>query len=360
MRRVAVQNAQIGMILARGVYDGSGTLILDAGTVLDAIHLPVLPRLEVREVIVQDARVDDVLIVPLISEETEATAIRLLHRLIDSNRGILLEHMKLDISSVDRVVKEIIQNFYTVFMGEINIEGSLSMGNYDYVHPVKVAGLSMLIGQKAGFSRADLTSLGISALLHNIGYINVPQGLLTNLDPEAQSQSPDFRKHVDNGANILRYQKDLDPRIAEAVLHHHERWSGGGYNLGLKGDKISQFARIIAIASTYHSLISKRRNQEPYSPPEAAEYISAYSGELFDPKFVQVFISNVPFYPKGVSVKLNTGEIGIVTDSNVGYIGRTKVRICYSRNSLELPNPYDVDLSLAENQNLLISEILDY
>jgi HD-GYP domain-containing protein (c-di-GMP phosphodiesterase class II) len=360
MRRVAVENAQIGMILARAVYDGSGTLILDSGTVLDSIHLPVLPRLEVREVIVQDSRVDDVIIVPLISEETEAHAIRLLHRLIDSNRGVLPEHMKLDISSVDRMVKEIIQGFFTVFMGEINIEGSLSTGNYDYVHPIKVAGLAMYLGQKGGVSRSDLASLGISALLHNIGYIGVPQGVLTNLDPDAQSTSSDFRKHVEFGAKILRLQKDMDPRIPEAVLHHHERWNGSGYNLGLKGEKISVFARIIAIASAYHGLISKRRNQAPISPPEAAEYISAYSGELFDPKFVQVFIRNIPFYPKGVSVKLNSGEIGIVTDSNVGYIGRTKVRICYSRGNVELPTPRDVDLSLPENQNLVISEILDY
>lgn len=86
MRRIAVENAQLGMILARAIYDGSGTLILDSGTVLEAIHLPVLPRLEVKDIIVQDSRVDDVIIIPLISEETEAHAVRLLHQLLDSNR----------------------------------------------------------------------------------------------------------------------------------------------------------------------------------------------------------------------------------------------------------------------------------
>jgi HD-GYP domain-containing protein (c-di-GMP phosphodiesterase class II) len=360
MRRISVENAQLGMCLARAVYDGSGTLILETGTILDATHLPVLPRLEVREVIVQDSRVDDVIIVPLISEETEAHSVRLLHRLVDSNRGKLLEHVKLDIPAVDRVVKEIIQGFYSVFMGEINIEGCLSLGNFDYIHPVKVAGLSMLMGKEAGFNRADLTSLGISALLQDIGYINVPQNVLTNLDPETQEALPEFRQHVEIGNQILRRQRDMDPRIAEAVLHHEERWNGSGFNLKLRGEKISVFARIIAIASTYHSLISRRRNLQPVSPPEAAEYISAYSGELFDPKFVSVFIRSIPFYPKGVSVKLNTGEVGIVTDSNVGYIGRTKVRICYGRNNNEIPRPYDIDLTLPEYQKVTITGIVDY
>jgi HD-GYP domain-containing protein (c-di-GMP phosphodiesterase class II) len=360
MRRVAVENASMGMILARAIYDGSGTLILDAGTVLDAIHLPVLPRLEVKEIIIQDSRVDDVIIIPLISEETEAHAVRLLHQLMDANRGKLVEHIKLDIQSCDRVVKEIIHDFYSVFMGEINVEGCLSLGNYDYIHPVKVAGLSILIGKQAGLSKSDLVSLGMSALLQNIGYIQVPQGILTNLDPDEQSRSLEFQKHVELGTTILRAQKDLDPRLVQAVLHHHERWDGSGFPQKLKGEKISKFARIIGIAGTYHSLISKHRNQQAYTPPEAAEYISAYSGELFDPELVGVFLRNVPFYPKGISVKLNNGEIGVVTDSNIGYIGRTKVRICYGKDNVEVIKPYDLDMSKPENQNLTIAQILDY
>jgi HD-GYP domain-containing protein (c-di-GMP phosphodiesterase class II) len=360
MRRVSIENAQMGMILARAIYDGSGTLILDSGTVLDAIHLPVLTRLEVKDIIIQDARVDDVIIVPLISEETEAHAVRLLHRLIDSNRGTLLDLVKLDIPSVDRVVKEVIQDFHTVFMGEINVEGCFSLGNYDYIHPVKVAGLSILLGREAGFNRTELSYLGMAALLQNIGYIGVPQGILTNLDPDAQNQSQEFRKHVEIGYQLLRRQKDLNPKVIESVAHHHEMWDGSGYPQKLKGDKISPYARILAIGCSYHALISNHRNQQAYTPPEAAEYISAYSGELFDPDFVRCFMKSVPFYPKGVSVKLNTGEIGIVTDSNLGYIGRTKVRVCYGRDNVEVTKPYDLDLSMPANQNLTIAQILDY
>lgn len=360
MRRLSVENAQIGMILGRAIYDGSGSLILDAGTVLDAIHLPVLLRLEVKDIIVQDARVDDIIIVPLISEETEAHAIRLLHQLMDSNRGKLLELVKLDLSSVDRIVKEIITDFFTVFMGEINIEGCFSLGNYDYIHPVKVAGLSILIGRHAGYGRADLANLGMSALLQNIGYIGVPQGILTNLDPDAQDKATEFRKHVEIGYQLLRNQKDINHKLLEAVAHHHEKWDGSGYPQKLKGEKINPFARIMSISSSYHALISSHRDQKAYTPPEAAEYISAYSGELFDPAFVSLFLKSVPFYPKGVSVKLNTGEIGIVTDSNLGYIGRTKLRVCYGRDSVEVPKPYDLDLSQPAHQNLTIAQILDY
>jgi HD-GYP domain-containing protein (c-di-GMP phosphodiesterase class II) len=360
MRRIAVENAQIGMILARAIYDGSGSLILDTGTVLDAIHLPVLPRLEVKDIIIQDSRVDDLIIVPAISEETEAHAVRLLHKLIDANRGILIDHIKLDMASVDRIVKEIIQDSNNTFLGEINIEGCMSLGNFDFIHPVKTTSLSILLGKRAAMSHNDLTNLGKAALLMNIGYINVSQGVLTSLDPDAQAASAEFRKHVEVGSQLLKLQKDVDPRIVDAIAQHHELWNGGGYPNKLKGKQISLYARIISVASNYHSLISNHRNQKAYAPPEAAEYISAYSGEYFDPDIVQIFMRNVPFYPKGVTVRLNNGEIGVVTDSNIGYIGRTTVRIFYSRDMLEVPKPYDVDLSKPENQYLTIAETLGY
>jgi HD-GYP domain-containing protein (c-di-GMP phosphodiesterase class II) len=360
MRRLAVENAQLGMILARAVYDGSGTLILDSGTVLDAIHLPVLPRLEVKEIIIQDSRVDDVIIVPSISEETEAHAVRLLHKLMDSNRGTLIDHIKLDISSVDRVIKEIIQDSNNIFLGEINIEGCLSLGNFDYLHPVKTTSLAIMLGKKLGLSKSEQNQLGIAALLMNIGYISVSQGVLTTLDPEAQNASQEFRKHVNVGSQLLKLQKDVDPKIIDAIAQHHEYWNGEGYPNKLKGKQINTYARIISVASNYHFLISSHRNQKAYSPPEAAEYISAYSGEYFDPDIVQVFMRNVPFYPKGVTVRLNNGEIGVVTDSNIGYIGRTNVRIFYSRDMLEVLKPYNVDLSKPENQHLTIAEILGY
>lgn len=360
MRRISVQNAQLGMELARPVYDGRGTLLLDAGTTLDSRHLPVLSRLEVRNVLVQDQRVDDVIVVPLMSEEVEAQAVRLLHGLLDGNRGRTIEHVKLDMVSVDRVVKVMIQGFYSAFMGEVDSEGWLSVGNYDYVHPVKATGLSLLMGKEVGYDRADLASLGMASLLQNIGYTVLPQNILMNVDPTALETSPEFRKHPQLCSEIVGRHGVPDARVAEAILQHHERWNGTGYPQGLKGKEISPLARIILIASTYHALVSRRPHQEPYAPPEAAEYIAAYSGEIFDPELAQTFVRSVPFYPKGVMVKLSAGDTGIVTNTNVGYIGRPVVRVCYDRNGVEVTKPYDTDLTQPEHQDKLIAEVLDY
>ena len=116
----------------------------------------------------------------------------------------------------------------------------------------------------------------------------------------------------------------------------------------------------MAITDAYHALVSRRPRQQLYSPPEAAEYIAAYSGELFEPELVQMFFRKIPFYPRGVMVKLSTGESGIVTNPNVGYVGRPVVRVCYGRDGLEVEKLYDMGLNESQHQDKVIVEILEY
>lgn len=359
MRRISTEYAQMGMQLARAIYDGRGVLLLDSGTRLDAQHLPVLSRLNVRELLVQDPRVDDVLIEPLISEEAEAQAVRELHRILDGNVGRDLAHIEPDVRPVERAVRTMVDGMCSAFMGEINAEGCLSTGNYEYIHPVKVAGLSLLIGKAAGMRRDEMVSLGMAAILQNIGYLLIPRNIFAILDASFEGASRELKNHPEYGWHILRRCQGLQKGVAETVLSHHERWDGSGYPNGLKRDQLPLAVRIMGIADTYHALVSSRHKHQPHAPTEAAEFITAYSGELFDPDLVQIFLRSVPLYPKGLMVRLNTGESGIVTHANPGYMGRPCLRICYDRAGNEVP-PYDVDLTRQENQNKLVAGILEY
>lgn len=360
MLRISVKHAQLGMTLARAVYDSLGKLVLDTNTVLDTSHIPILERLDVRGLIVQDARVDDVIIVPLISEEIEAQAVRIVHRMMDQECSKLPQYVKIDLPNLERLSKTIIQGLYSTFLGEINIDGSISAPNYEYFHPVKATGLALMLGKEAGLTRHALANLAKASLLQNIGYTLLPKELITSLKAEDDEKSPEFRQHPQVGYEILAKEKDLDPEVAVGVWHHHERWAGNGFPRGLKGENISIFGRIISIASTFHALVSCRHGQQPFSPPEAAEYIVAYSGEYFDPKLVQLFLHNAPLYQKGTMVKLNSGESGIVVETNVGYIGRPKIRVCLDRNGKKVQDTYEIDLTRSEHQKLLIKDILYY
>ena len=95
-------------------------------------------------------------------------------------------------------------------------------------------------------------------------------------------------------------------------------------------------------------------------PHEATEYIMAYAGEQFNPELVELFVRQVPCYSTGLTVRLNTKEIGIISDTNPGAIGKPVVRVIYDEDSGKVSKPYDIDLSQVDYQHKLITEVMDY
>ncbi len=168
----------------------------------------------------------------------------------------------------------------------------------------------------------------------------------------------DIPRHPGRGADILRAYTHLGKDVVEAVEQHHERWDGSGFPARIKGEDICHFARIIAIADNYYELVSLMPDREPYMPHEAAEFIIAYSGALFDPELVNLFTRLVPLYPTGTTVRLNGGEVGIISDANVEHIARPIVRVCAV--SRKLKRPHDINLSEARYQDRLGVEVDPY
>ncbi|GAH75140.1 unnamed protein product, partial [marine sediment metagenome] len=207
-------------------------------------------------------------------------------------------------------------------IGEAVVTGITSQDDYMYIQPVKAATLALLLGRRSGYIGAELASLGVANLLKDVGYISIPQEVLHRPDLLTEKELLKIRQHPTFGYELLSQHPSCNGVIANAVLQHHERWNGAGYPYGLKGPDINPFAQIIAIADTHTALLSERPGRKMYMPHEAIEYIMAYAGEQFNPELVELFVRQVPCYASGLTVKLNTKEIGIVSDANLGFIGR--------------------------------------
>jgi len=394
MQRISALYVKPGMELARPVYDNWGDLVLPVGVTLDARDIAKVDDIGVGEIFICNEKTEDINVLPLIPPELEGAISKALRRALIECRTMLINRSQqaVDLALVNNLMDELIDTLVSETRGDASIAGCYSLRDYNYVHPVKVASLSVLIGKTCGLSDREIKQLGMASLFQNVGYVILPQGILEKQGFLNSAETKAVQRHPVYGSQILARYTEIGPEAVNIVLQHHERWNGSGYPFGLRNSGISQPAGILGMTDVCFALASKRPHREEFLPAfaiehsivssqDAIEYIYAYSGELFDPALVKNFAKIVPIYPTGTMVKLNDGRIGIVSKSNPEYVRRPKLRIVGStvtgasdgpadictgcelecderQNGKELKK--DIDLSKEIKKNVLISEMNEY
>lgn len=152
-------------------------------------------------------------------------------------------------------------------------------------HCQRLEDMALAIGRGINLPNTELDNLKLLASLHDIGKIAVPNNILEKPGKLSRKEWETIRKHPEIGYRIAVSSPEMAP-IAEAILHHHERWDGRGYPLGFKGEEIPLLSRIIAIADAYDVMVNGRPYQAPINPQEAWEEIERCAGTQFDPTLV--------------------------------------------------------------------------
>ena len=160
---------------------------------------------------------------------------------------------------------------------------------YIYGHSRKVNTYAVALAEAIGLSPDEVANVSTAALLHDIGKIGIPDKVLNKKGKLNEEDWRAIKAHPKLGATIIRNIPHLVPCV-NSILHHHERWDGGGYPEGLKGEEIPIEARILAIADTFEAMTSAR----PYRPAlpleEIVKELRQGAGLQFDPKLVEAFI----------------------------------------------------------------------
>jgi HD-GYP domain-containing protein (c-di-GMP phosphodiesterase class II) len=157
-----------------------------------------------------------------------------------------------------------------------------------------VASHSIEIAQLIGIRGPDdLATIYRGALMHDVGKIGVPDGVLLKPGQLTEDEWKVMRKHPALGYRILAQVPYLRP-TAKIVLAHHERWDGNGYPRGIAAEAIPIGARIFAICDTYDAILSDRPYRAGQSPDAALQEILRCAGTQFDPKLVEAFEALFP------------------------------------------------------------------
>ncbi len=131
-----------------------------------------------------------------------------------------------------------------------------------------------------------------SLLLHDIGKLGVPDGILLKNGPLNEEEWQIMQKHPELGANLLAHFDSLQ-EVSDIILAHQECFDGSGYPKGLKGEEIPLFARIIGVADAYHAMTKDRPYRKALEPAVAVSELLKYKGKQFDPIIVDAFIKGL-------------------------------------------------------------------
>jgi len=157
-------------------------------------------------------------------------------------------------------------------------------------HTQRVTKTVMMLAMAMGIKEDGLANIRRGALLHDIGKIGVPDGILHKPGPLSDDEWDIMRQHPVHARNMLAPIPFLQSSI-EIPYGHHERWNGAGYPQGLKEDKIPIAARIFAVVDVWDALVSDRPYRKAWPESKVLKYLQDNAGIQFDPEVVKQFIS---------------------------------------------------------------------
>ena len=157
-----------------------------------------------------------------------------------------------------------------------------------HAHSRRVRGYSLVIARAHGMAEADLRDLEHGVLLHDIGKIGIPDAILLKPGPLTPDEWKIMRTHPEIGRQIIQRIPFLKPAMP-IVYHHHERWDGTGYPLGLAGPDIPLGARIFAVADAFDAMTFDRPYSRAIGLDAARTEIQRCAGSHFDPDVVRTF-----------------------------------------------------------------------
>jgi len=163
---------------------------------------------------------------------------------------------------------------------------------YTRGHSDRVSRGSVMIAREIGMHTERVEALRYAGMLHDVGKLGVPTRVLQKTGKLTDEEYAAIQLHPMRGLEIVREIGFLDEALA-GIMHHHERIDGRGYPMGLAGDEIPEFARVLAVADAFDSMTSTRSYRGARPVAEAVDELRKWSGAQFDPAFVDAFVAAV-------------------------------------------------------------------
>ena len=219
-----------------------------------------------------------------------------------------------------------------------------SYDNYTFTHMVNVSILAMAQARALGIDGKLLREFGMSALMHDIGKVRTPKEILNKPEKLTDDEFVIMRRHVVDGAEILRRTPEMPILAPVVAFEHHLRLDGSGYPLTVKRDSMNLGSMLCAIADVYDAMRSQRTYQQAYPTDRILAVLKRNEGAQLDQNLVRRFVQLLGIYPPGTLVRLSTDEIAVVLRVHAPDPHRPRVRVLFGAAGARLDLPFERNL----------------
>ncbi len=263
-----------------------------------------------------------------------------------------LQHIVSNSDDID--TNDLLDKTTSIFSGSTNTSlGILDLVNnlryYDdstYAHSLNVSIICRVLGKWLHLSDADIDTLTVAGLLHDLGKFMIPEEIVKKPGKLTDEEFNTIKKHPYLGYQHVKNNPNLDERIKAAMLQHHEKCDGSGYPSRLTGPNIAPFAKMVAIADVYEAMTATRVYREGLCPFHVIRMFEDEGYQKYEVAYLMPFLENIVQTYINNRVKLSNGQIGEIVMLNRTALSRPMVNV----------NGSFIDLSMV--RDLSIEEIL--
>lgn len=341
MKRVSLANLVPGMVTAEDIFTYNSQLIVAKNTVLTD---KIITRLEFYSIM--SVRIDEEQSKPAnaepkkapeemsYSEQIQASADfkefkSKFENSIDDLRGNINDIVEKGAPIDVKASLEQTSKVFETSKGNFSFFSMLhNMRQYDdltYTHMMNVSLICRVLAKWLNFSDEDVEMATLCGLFHDIGKLAIPDEIIKKPDKLTSHEYSIVKKHTIEGYNILTKQ-DVSEQVKLSALMHHERCDGSGYPLGLKGNKIDKFAKIVAIADVYEAMTAARVYRGPLCPFIVIDIFEKEGLQRYETEYILCFLENVVLTYMNNRVRLSDGREGDIVYINKNTLSRPLVK----------------------------------
>lgn len=201
-----------------------------------------------------------------------------------------------------------------------------SISDSIYAHCINVALISRMLGRWLRLEQQDLNILTSCGLLHDIGKLAIPDEILNKPGKLTDEEFKTIKSHPALGYQMLAKQ-NIDPRIKQAVLLHHERYDGSGYPSGIQGEQVPDFAMIVAIADVYDAMTATRSYREPLCAFQVIDNFERDGYQKYHTKYIHTFLHQIASTYQSNRIILNDGRVAKIVMLNQNRLSKPMIQL---------------------------------